>query len=171
MECAGNNRAASFGMIGVAHWDGIPLAPLLDRTGLDRSARILVSGFDEYSAKPLTPSIPGASWIFSRQDIDESRGFLATSMNGQPLTPDHGAPIRLILPGWYGCACIKWVNEIAPVDAGAEATSQMREYAARTHQHGMPERAADYRPPPSIPPPCQSAWKSGRWAESSNIGW
>jgi DMSO/TMAO reductase YedYZ molybdopterin-dependent catalytic subunit len=146
MECAGNNRAASFGMIGVALWDGVPLAPLLDRLSFDKSARILVSGFDEYSAKPLTPSVPGASWIFSRQDIDESRAFLATAMNGQPLTPDHGAPVRLVLPGWYGCACSKWVSEIASVDGRAEPTSQMREYAARTHQHGMPELARNYQP-------------------------
>jgi hypothetical protein len=136
MECAGNTRAASFGMISVAQWDGVPLAALLDRAGFAKKARIPVSGFDEYSAPPQTPSIPGASWIFSRQDIDGSRAFLAIAMNGQPLTPDHGAPVRLALPGWYGCACIKWVNEIRAVDESAEATSQMKKYAARTHQHG-----------------------------------
>ena len=146
MECAGNTRAASFGMISVAQWDGVPLAPLLDHAGFDKRSRILVSGFDEYSAPPQTPSIPGASWIFSRQDIDDSRAFLAIAMNSQPLAPDHGAPVRLVLPGWYGCACIKWVNEIAAVAESAAATSQMKEYAARTHQHGMPERAIDYQP-------------------------
>jgi hypothetical protein len=146
MECAGNTRAAGFGMISVAQWDGVPLAPLLDGLGFDPKARILVSGFDEYSAKPVTPSVPGASWIFSRQEIANAGAFLAIAMNGQPLTPDHGAPVRLVLPGWYGCACIKWVNEIALVDESAAATSQMREYAARTHQHGMPERAIDYQP-------------------------
>ena len=146
MECAGNTRAVHFGMIGVAQWDGVPLAPLLDRMGFDKGARILVSGFDEYSAKPLTPSVPGASWIFSRPDIEDCGAFLATAMNGRPLTPDHGAPVRLVLPGWYGCACIKWVNEIAHVDEAAEPTSQMQEYAARTHQRGMPERASDYQP-------------------------
>ena len=146
MECAGNTRAVCFGMISVAPWDGVPLAAVLDRAGFDSHARILVSGFDEYSAPPQTPSIPGASWIFSRQDLDDSGAFLALAMNGQPLTPDHGAPVRLILPGWYGCACIKWVNEIRPVDDSAEATSQMREYAARTHQPGVPARAIDYQP-------------------------
>jgi hypothetical protein len=173
MECAGNNRAASFGMIGVAQWDGVPLGPLLDRIAFDKNARILVAGFDEYSAKPLTPSIPGASWIFSRQDIDESRAFLATAMNGQPLTPDHGAPIRLVLPGWYGCACIKWVNEIAPVDSRGEATSQMREYAARTHQHGIPERAGDYQPAtidPAAMPVRIEKWRVDRKLQYKVIG-
>ena len=146
VECAGNTRAATSGMISVAGWHGVPPAPLLDRLGFDREARILVSGFDEYSAKPLTRSIPGASWIFSRLEIENSRALLAIAMNGKPLTPDDGAPVRLVLPGWYGCACIKWVNEISPVEHSAAATSQMREYATRTHQYGVPERAIDYQP-------------------------
>jgi DMSO/TMAO reductase YedYZ molybdopterin-dependent catalytic subunit len=146
MECAGNNRAAGFGLIGVCEWDGVPLSPLLDGMGFDSRSRILVSGFDEYASKPLSPSVPGASWIFSRRDLEDSRAFLATQMEGRPLPDDHGAPVRLLAPGWYGCACIKWVNEITAVDDAAEPTSQMREYAARTMQHGMPERAADYEP-------------------------
>ena len=146
MECAGNTRAVHFGMISVASWEGVPLARLLDQMRFDRGARILVSGFDEYAAKSVTPSVPGASWIFSRSDIENSRAFLATGMNGQPLTGDHGAPVRLVLPGWYGCACIKWVNQIEPADDTAAATSQMQEYAARTHQHGMPARASEYQP-------------------------
>jgi len=146
MECAGNTRSVRFGMISVASWDGVLLSRLLDRLRFDKGTRILISGFDEYSAKPVLPSVPGASWIFSRQNIEDSRAFLATRMNGQPLTPDHGAPVRLVLPGWYGCACIKWVNEIRSVDEAAEPTSQMQEYAARTHQRGMPARASEYQP-------------------------
>jgi len=146
MECAGNTRAVRFGMISVASWDGVRLSRLLDRMGFGKGSRILVSGFDRYAAKPLTPSVPGASWIFSRHEIEDSQAFLATRMNGEPLAPDHGAPIRLVVPGWYGCACIKWVNEIAPAGDAAETTSQMREYAERTHQRGMPVRASDYQP-------------------------
>jgi DMSO/TMAO reductase YedYZ molybdopterin-dependent catalytic subunit len=145
MECAGNARDARFGMISVASWEGVPLSRLLDRMRFAGKAGILVSGFDEYAAKPITPSVPGASWIFSRDNIEDSRAFLATGMNGEPLTPDHGAPVRLVVPGWYGCACIKWVNEIAPADEAAEPTSQMQEYAVRTHQPGMPARANEYQ--------------------------
>lgn len=64
----------------------------------------------------------------------------------EPLPRDHGFPVRLIVPRWYGCACIKWVNEIALVDDDAPATSQMKEYAARTHQDGVPQLAKDFRP-------------------------
>ena len=47
---------------------------------------------------------------------------------------------------WYGCTCIKWLNAITFVDNDAEATSQMQEFAARTHQHGVPKLAKDYKP-------------------------
>ena len=173
MECAGNARAVHFGMIGVAAWDGVPLAPLLERMEFDRNARILVSGFDRYAEAPRTASVPGASWIFSRQDIEDSRAFLATGMSGRPLTPDHGAPVRLVLPGWYGCACIKWVNEIAPADENAESTSQMREYAARTGQRGMPARALDYQSAtidPAAMPVRVEKWVAGGKATFHVIG-
>jgi len=90
--------------------------------------------------------VPGASWIFSLETLKAAGAFLATGMNGQPLTPDHGAPLRLVVPGWYGCACIKWVNRITLVDDEVEATSQMREYAVRTLQQGVPTLARDFAP-------------------------
>ena len=71
---------------------------------------------------------------------------MATELNGQPLTRDHGAPVRLVVPGWYGCTCIKWVDSITFLDDKAPATSQMQEYAARTLQHGMPRLAREYLP-------------------------
>jgi hypothetical protein len=86
--------------------------------------------------------VPGASWIFGLDQIRESGAFLATGMNGAPLRPDHGYPLRLVVPGWYGCSAIKWVNEIAFVDDEAPATGQMREYAGRTHQDPLGPRDA-----------------------------
>jgi DMSO/TMAO reductase YedYZ molybdopterin-dependent catalytic subunit len=91
-------------------------------------------------------STPGASWIFTRGELDRAGAFLATEMNGAPLPPNHGAPVRLFVPGWYGCCCIKWVNEIQLLDDSAPATAQMKEFASRTHQNGVPELARDYLP-------------------------
>jgi DMSO/TMAO reductase YedYZ molybdopterin-dependent catalytic subunit len=88
--------------------------------------------------------VPGASWIFSRDDL--ARALLATHMNGAPLPRDHGAPVRLIVPGWYGCACIKWVNRIDLVADEEAATGQMKEFATRTHQNGTPSFAREYVP-------------------------
>ena len=118
----------------VARWSGVPLERVLKRVSLrPRATRVLVSGFDEHST--LDPgSTPGASWIFGLDQIRESGAFLATEMNGAPLSLDHGHPLRLVVPGWYACTAIKWVNEIALVDDEAPATDHMREYAGRTHQ-------------------------------------
>jgi hypothetical protein len=107
--------------------------------------RILVSGFDTYQEESMT-SEAGASWIFTPDQLFSSKAFLATKMNGQPLRVDHGAPVRLVVPGWYGCVCVKWVNQIDFVSDGAPATSQMQEYASRTMQTGVPSLARDYRP-------------------------
>lgn len=146
MECAGNAGGGHFGLIGVADWAGVPLTKLADRIRItDARNRVLISGFDEYTRQSDT-SVAGASWIFPWEDLHSSGAFLATKMNGRPLTPDHGAPVRLVVPGWYGCTCIKWVNEIAIVDSRAEPTLQMQEYAARTHQEGVPMVLSEYQP-------------------------
>src|SRR5207302_3983578 len=79
---------------------------------------------------------------FCRRYSREQRAALA----GLDLVRDRGAQVRLVVPGWYGCTCIKWVNEISFVGENAEATSQMREYAARTEQKGVPELAKDFQP-------------------------
>jgi len=146
MECAGNTKAAHFGMISAADWTGVPISKFAEWLPIKNgAARILISGFDTYSATSVS-SVAGASWIFSWDDLLNAKAFLATKMNGQPLTPDHGAPVRLIVPGWYGCASIKWANAISIVEENAGATSQMQEYAFRTHQQGVPKLAGEFAP-------------------------
>jgi len=132
IECSGNSDQGTYGLMSTADWDGVPLGAILDRVQPSSPAsRVLVSGVDDEGARPVT-SVPGASWIFSRGDLE--RAMLATRMNGAALPRDHGAPVRLVVPGWYGCACIKWVDRIELVADEAPATTQMREFAARTHQ-------------------------------------
>jgi DMSO/TMAO reductase YedYZ molybdopterin-dependent catalytic subunit len=146
MECAGNVRLARFGLLSVGEWAGVPVSEVLDLAkAKSATARVLVAGFDRYSTESRT-SIPGASWAFSREQLEKAGAFLATELNGQVLPRDHGAPIRLVVPGWYGCTSIKWVNEITLVREEVEATSQMREYAARTLQKGVPKLAKDFAP-------------------------
>jgi DMSO/TMAO reductase YedYZ molybdopterin-dependent catalytic subunit len=129
MECAGNSDPANFGLMSVATWTGFPISAVIEQLG-DAGPRILVSGTDP--AGPSATSARGASWIFSREDLE--RAVLALQMNDAPLPADHGGPVRLVVPGWYGCACIKWVDRIERVADDAPATSQMLEFAARTHQ-------------------------------------
>ena len=146
VECAGNPRVYQFGLISAANWAGIPLTKLRPRLEpRDKAASVLISGFDRHSQLSKN-SLAGASWVFTWDQLESCGAFLATEMNGQPLSHDHGAPIRLVMPGWYGCTWVKWVNEIALVDTDAPATSQMREFADRTHQDGIHTLARDYQP-------------------------
>jgi DMSO/TMAO reductase YedYZ molybdopterin-dependent catalytic subunit len=132
VECSGNVDQANYGLMSTADWDGVPMTAVLDRLRAPRRPyRVLVTGLDEHPT-PSRTSTPGASWVFTADELQ--RALLATRMNGSALTPNHGAPVRLLVPGWYGCASIKWVNRIEIVDDEASATSQMLEFAARTHQ-------------------------------------
>jgi len=167
MECAGNTRSVHFGMMSVADWGGAPLAELLDSAKPKTAAtRVLISGFDAYATKSAS-SVPGASWIFTQEELRTSRAFLAMEMNGSALTKDHGAPMRLVVPGWYGCACIKWVNEITLNDETAAATSQMQEYAARTMQTGVPRFAREYKP--ATVDPAAMPIRVEKWAVEEKI--
>ena len=151
MECAGNEKGGEFGLMSACSWHGVPIVQLLNYVKLKSKFKyVCISGFDRHSHPSLginvRKSIPGASWIFTMDQLASSGAFLATKMNGQALPKDHGYPVRLFVPGWYGCTCIKWVEEISFPDENAEATSQMKEFADRTQQNGVPELARDYKP-------------------------
>jgi DMSO/TMAO reductase YedYZ molybdopterin-dependent catalytic subunit len=148
LECSGNSLGGHFGLLSAADWHGVPVSELLGSAAVRPEAtRVLISGFDQHSQPSANNhSTPGASWIFSFEQLEQTGAFLATKMNGRVLPPDHGAPIRLVVPGWYGCTCIKWVDRIELVDDSAAATSQMTEFAGRTHQPEAFELARDYLP-------------------------
>jgi DMSO/TMAO reductase YedYZ molybdopterin-dependent catalytic subunit len=146
IECSGNNNPANFGLMSVAEWDGVPLSEVVATLRPRANATgVLVSGVDP--DQPSMSSIAGASWVFPLASLERLGAFLAVRMNGDPLPLDHGRPVRLAVPGWYGCAWIKWVDEIRLVDASEPATSQMREFAARTHQTAVHDLASAYSPP------------------------
>jgi DMSO/TMAO reductase YedYZ molybdopterin-dependent catalytic subunit len=145
VECAGNNDPSNFGLIGAATWTGVPIETLLEAAAPAGARRLVISGLDAHP--PSRTSVPGASWNCAADDLRQSGAFLATAMNGEPLTAVHGAPVRLVVPGWYGCAAIKWVSAIDFVGDDEPPTSQMREFALRTFQDGVPPLARDYRPP------------------------
>jgi DMSO/TMAO reductase YedYZ molybdopterin-dependent catalytic subunit len=151
LECAGNNNPANFGLMSVAARDGVPLTELLPdvmRTAAPTATPtgLLVGGLDHDGQQSKT-STPGASWILPLASIDRLGAFLAVRMNGEALPLDHGRPVRLVVPRWYGCAWIKWVDELRLVGADEPATSQMREFAGRTHQARRHELARDFTAP------------------------
>lgn len=140
LECAGNFRQAGFGMLSRARFAGVPLADLLG--GVEAGALVEVAGAGRHAAD----SPPSTSWIFRASDLLGAGAFLATSLGGEPLSRASGAPVRLVVPGWFGCCAIKWVRSIVLVPPDAPATRQMAEYASRTHQDGVPGLARDFRP-------------------------
>lgn len=124
LECAGNGRAHFsprpisqpwlLEAVGNAEWTGTPLRALLESAGPLPSAvevvftardRGIQGGIEQQYERSL--SVADAS----RDDV-----FLAYEMNGQPLTPQHGFPLRLVVPGWYGMAHVKWLHSITLVD-------------------------------------------------------
>jgi DMSO/TMAO reductase YedYZ molybdopterin-dependent catalytic subunit len=146
IECSGNTDPDNFGLMSVAEWDGVPLADVLQSTPKPPGAQaVLVSGVDHTA--PSRSSYPGASWVFPLDALAATGAFLAVRVNGEPLPPDHGAPLRLVVPGWYGCSWIKWVNEIRYVGSDEPVTPQMIEFSLRTHQRAIPTLARDYEPP------------------------
>jgi len=146
LECSGNNNPANFGLMSVCEWDGVPLSDVLGRVRRTTDATsVVVAGMDHESAQSLD-STAGASWVFPLASLERLGPFLAVRMNGESLPLDHGFPVRLVVPGWYGCTWIKWVNEIRIADPGEPATSQMKEFAGRTHQTARHDLARDYTP-------------------------
>jgi DMSO/TMAO reductase YedYZ molybdopterin-dependent catalytic subunit len=163
LECSGNGNVLKFGLLSVADWAGIPIEKIVKLAQpTEKAAAMLISGFDDDSYLPdrgppyKTHSYPTCSWVFPIATLVNGRAFLATQMNGAPLPKNHGAPVRLIVPGWYGCSEVKWVNEIKFVDRNEKATWQMLEFSDRTNQqthhdpkfsHDLgPDLARDYRP-------------------------
>ena len=146
IECSGNTDPDNFGLMSVCEWEGVPLTDVLDSLPPSREATaVLVSGVDDPESS--RSSHAGASWVFPLDVVKQTGAFLAIRVNGEPLPADHGAPVRLVVPGWYGCSWIKWVNDIQLVGPDEPITSQMIEFSLRTHQPALPTLARDYEPP------------------------
>ena len=125
MECAGNGRTLYepraisqpwlLDAVGTAEWTGTPLLPLLEEAGVDDDAMEVVftgldRGIEGGEEQAYARSLP-----LEEVRLDEL--LLADEMNGTPLLPQHGAPMRLVVPGWYGMASVKWLSRITPVRA------------------------------------------------------
>src|SRR5262249_39096277 len=122
LECAGNGRAAmqppvdgepwSYGAVSTAEWTGVPLALVLRAAGVSPEAReIVITGADGGYVEAAGAALDYARGMPLAAALDEHT-LLAYAMNGEPLAPEHGYPLRLIVPGWYGMAAVKWVTRL-----------------------------------------------------------
>jgi DMSO/TMAO reductase YedYZ molybdopterin-dependent catalytic subunit len=164
MECAGNGRARLepravsqpwlLEAVGTARWGGTPLAPLLEEAGVPGgTVEVLFTGLDR--------GIEGGDeQAFQRAlQLDEAlRGevLLAYEMNGAPLPPQHGFPLRLVVPGWYGMTNVKWLSRIELLDEPFAGYQQSWSYRVRQSEDEAGEPLQRMQPrsllmPPGIP--------------------
>ena len=116
-ECSGNRRPLQ-GLSGNGRWTGVPLRAVLDKAGVKRQAREFVffgadHGEEEVEFRTNKYKVEqqfGRS--LSREKALSPEPFLAYALNGEPLTKHQGSPLRLLVPGWYGVANVKWLSEI-----------------------------------------------------------
>jgi DMSO/TMAO reductase YedYZ molybdopterin-dependent catalytic subunit len=145
MECAGNGRSFlkpfvegvqwTAGAVGHAEWSGVPLHFVLEKAGLRSDATEIVfygadSGKEHGHEQPqcFARSLP----------LDKALhpdSLLATHMNGELLEPSHGYPMRLVVPGWYGVASVKWLTRIEAVSSPFQGYFQTVKYTIK-HRTG-----------------------------------
>ena len=124
MECAGNGRAFMDPRpinqpwmreaVSTAEWTGTPLKAVIERAGLSTDAiELLFTGLD-YGTQSDVDQFYQRSLTIDQAMREEV--FLAYEMNGAPLEPQHGAPLRLVVPGWYGMTSVKWLDKIEAID-------------------------------------------------------
>ena len=129
-ECAGNAGVGSHGLVGNALWGGTPLATLLRELGVRPNARDVVF----YGADVSVERLRGNSYParFARSlPVADALGedvLLAYEMNGEALSAEHGFPLRLVVPGWYGVAQVKWLERIEVVDHRFMGRYMSKEY-------------------------------------------
>lgn len=119
IECAGNHGFEWFvGAVGNAKWTGTPLAPLLRQAGIQKSGvDVVFFGSDEGVEEVRNIKMPqNFSRSMSLEEALAPANLLSYEMNGAPLPHLHGFPLRLIAPGWYGVANVKWVKRIEVID-------------------------------------------------------
>lgn len=164
MECAGTGRSMlrpravyvpwAKEALGTYRWTGTPLRPLLEEAGLlDDAVEILFTGWD-------TGVDLGIEHAFERSlpvaEAMRDEVMLAWDANGQPLLPQHGFPLRLIVPSWYGMTSVKWLRAITVLNRPFEGIQQAKVYRYQQIRGEMGEpvqrkRVNSVMTPPGIP--------------------
>jgi DMSO/TMAO reductase YedYZ molybdopterin-dependent catalytic subunit len=141
MECAGNGRSFltpkphgvpwGSGAVGHAEWTGVPLRLVLEKSGLRPGAlEVLFEGHDRGSEADHPEPMNFARSLPLEKALDPDT-LLAYRMNGELLEPIHGFPLRLLVPGWYGVASVKWLKSVEVVDRPFKGYYQTVKYTVQ----------------------------------------
>lgn len=140
LECAGNGRALMepramtqpwlLEAVGTAEWTGTPLSGVLDTAGIEPgTVELVFTGADHGVQGEVEQDYMRALPI---AEARRPEVLLAYEMNGRPLEPQHGYPLRLLVPGWYGMTSVKWLTRI---DAVTEPFTGYQQAVAYRFQH------------------------------------
>jgi DMSO/TMAO reductase YedYZ molybdopterin-dependent catalytic subunit len=141
LECAGNNRSFlepkvkgvqwELGAVGTAEWTGVRLSVLLDRAGVKANACEVVLEGADHGIRDDPKSPPGELNFARSIPLKKARAdvLLAYKMNDSELAPQHGFPVRAVVPGWYAMASIKWLQRIIVTDEPFTGYYQTIDYA------------------------------------------
>ncbi len=161
LECAGNGRARLRPRpisqpwlneaVGSAEWTGTPLAGVLEEAGLEAgSVEILFVGADHGTEKGYEHDYARS---LSIEDAMRPEVLLAYEMNGRPLEPQHGFPLRLLVPGWYGMTHVKWLVRIDALTEPFTGYQQKIAYWYRSGPEDPGEPVTRIRPRALLIPP------------------
>ncbi|MGI8890846.1 MAG: sulfite oxidase [Chthoniobacterales bacterium] len=141
LECAGNGRVFlvpkvkgtqwELGAVGNAQWTGVSLGEVLRRAGVKTGAlEVILEGADR-GAISEAPKPAGKIHYARSVPLDKALEgvLLAMEMNGEPLSPAHGYPLRVIVPGWFGMAAVKWLQRIVVTEQPYNGYYQTVDYA------------------------------------------
>lgn len=163
MECAGNGRARLeprpvsqpwlVEAVGTADWTGVPLRLLLAEAGVDEQAvDVVFTGADHGVERGVEQDYQRALPLGTATGT-EPEVLVAYAMNGEPLPPQHGRPLRLVVPGWYGMAHVKWLREITVTDAPFTGFQQTVAYRFRQRPDEDGEPVTRIKPRALMTPP------------------
>jgi sulfite oxidase len=156
LECSGNKRAFfsppaagtpwTEGAVGNAEWTGVPLAAMLARAGPKPGAtEVRFTGVDAGRHKETAERVHFERSLPLPKAMDAGT-LLATGMNGEPLAHEHGGPLRLVVPGWYAMASVKWVTRVEVRVRPFRGPFQVRDYvylpAPGAYDRAMPVTVA-----------------------------
>lgn len=153
LECAGNGRLSltpkvsgvqwASGAVSTAEWTGVRLDTLLERAGVTNdAAQVIADGLDEGPVSS-TPKPAGAISFhrsLSVQEIAARGAIVAYAMNGETLPAAHGFPVRLVVPGAYGMAAVKWLKRFIVTDGPFDGYWQTTDYAYWDRSGALPEQ-------------------------------
>jgi DMSO/TMAO reductase YedYZ molybdopterin-dependent catalytic subunit len=153
MECAGNGRARLIPRamsnpwldeaIGTAEWTGTPLRDVVSDAGVRPNTLELVFTGADHGIQGDTEQDYARS--LRLEDATRPEVLLAYEMNGRPLEPQHGAPLRLLVPGWYGMTSVKWLTRIEAVTRPFDGYQQIVAYRYQQDEDDPGERVTRIR--------------------------